>query len=254
MAEHPSSTVVNQDAHEKPATLLPAEQCLPGRADPIADVPPADAKHLVLGTALYPPWPERAEVAYFGLGCVWCSEAVLLGKAPAGSLYSTQCGYANGVTPNPTNTEVHTGRTNHVEVVRTVFYPELVSFSTLCRLFFESHDPTTPNRQGPDDIGTEYRSAILCTTEDQLQIACDIAHKAECLLKDKGLRSDAVVTDIAKCQTFYYAEIEHQQHDWRPNTRAGCGLVPTGLKFPKEQLACNNCETNKTQNTEVETV
>jgi len=139
----------------KPLTLLDPSQCLSGRPNVIPGAPPPDATHLVLGTPLYGPWPAGMEVVGFAMGCVWCTEAVFLHKTPRSALHSTHCGYANGVTPNPTNAEVHTGRTNHAEVVRCVYDPALVSFATLLRIFFESHDPTTANRQGPDDIGTE---------------------------------------------------------------------------------------------------
>ena len=183
--------------------LLDPDLCLPGRRDIIPDAPPSDAVHLTLGTPLYGPWPEAMEVVGFAMGCVWCTEAVFLGKTPPGALYSTHCGYANGVTPNPTNQEVHTGRTNHAEVVRCVFDPSKVSFAALLRIFFETHDPTTPNRQGPDDIGTEYRSGIYCTTLEQLSAATAAAARAGELLWGRGLRHEPVSTEVAMLKDFF---------------------------------------------------
>jgi peptide-methionine (S)-S-oxide reductase len=211
--------------------LLASDDCLPGRSVPIAGAPPDVTQHLVLHTPLYPPWPHGCEVAAFGMGCVWCTEAVFLHKAPSGSLHSTQAGVAGGVTPNPTNDEVHTGCTNHAEVCRVVFYPDRICFDTLLKIFFETHDPTAVNRQGPDDIGTEYRSAVYCTSDKQLRAAESAKVRAASLLRANGLRDGEVVTEIAPLREFYLAEVEHQQHDWRPGVRAGCGLVPTGLKM-----------------------
>jgi len=219
----------------KPEDLLPPAACLPGRQHPLPDAPGPDAVHRVFGTPMHPPWPFHMEVAFFGMGCVWCTEAVLIRQSPPGALFSTQCGYANGVTPNPTNTEVHTGCTNHVEVVRTIFDPEKVSFAQLCSIFFEAHDPTTPNRQGPDDIGTEYRSAILCTSPEQLATArraADVCGRLIAVHK-LCLPGARIVTDIAPLTSFFLAEEEHQQHDWRPGVRAGCGLQPTCVTMPE---------------------
>ena len=128
------------------------EQALPGRQEPMQ----VAQHHYVNGNLLSPPFPEGMELALFGLGCFWGAERKFW-ELPG--VYSTSVGYAGGYTPNPTYQEACTGQTGHNEVVRGVFDPNIVSYASLLKLFWESHNPTQGMRQG-NDVGTQYRSGI----------------------------------------------------------------------------------------------
>jgi peptide-methionine (S)-S-oxide reductase len=134
----------------KPATMVTADEALPGRDEPIL-VPD---RHEVLGTPLQPPFPAGFEQLIVGMGCFWGAERVFW-QAPG--IYTTAVGYAGGFTPNPTYREVCGGETGHAEVVLAVFDPEQTSVEAMLRLFWENHDPTQGMRQG-NDAGTQYRS------------------------------------------------------------------------------------------------
>ena len=131
------------------------------------------AKHTVLGTPLKPPFPAGLELAMFGLGCFWGAERKFWQTK---GVYSTSAGYAAGVTPNPTYEEVCSGMTGHNEVVRVVFDPKVVSYETLLKVFWESHDPTQGMRQG-NDIGTQYRSGIYVTIAGATQSGRGLARR-----------------------------------------------------------------------------
>ena len=132
---------------QKPAKLLPAEQCNPGRDAPNPQAAGPDSLHYTKKTRLCPPFPEGLETAIFGFGCFWCSEGAL---ADVEGIYSTSVGYAGGVTKNPTYRDVCGGDTNHNEVVRVVFDPKVVAYAELLRVFWASRtaDPR-PSRPPP---------------------------------------------------------------------------------------------------------
>jgi peptide-methionine (S)-S-oxide reductase len=183
------------------------------------------AAHAVNGHPLEPPFPAGLSLALFGMGCFWGAERCFWQRK---SVYSTAVGYAGGFTPNPTYEEVCSGRTGHAEVVRVVFDPTAVSYDTLLRIFWESHDPTQGMRQG-NDIGTQYRSAIYCYGGNQradaeasraaYQAALTAAHRGE------------ITTEIADAPEFYYAEEYHQQY-LAKNPWGYCGLGGTGVSCP----------------------
>ncbi|XP_017157789.1 mitochondrial peptide methionine sulfoxide reductase isoform X2 [Poecilia reticulata] len=125
------------------------------------------AKHDVNGNRTIPPFPEGTQMVMFGMGCFWGAERKFWREK---GVYSTQVGYSGGYTPNATYEEVCTGRTGHTEVVRVVYHPEEISFNSLLKVFWESHDPTQGMRQG-NDVGTTYRSAIYAYTQQQLEEA-----------------------------------------------------------------------------------
>ena len=129
-------------------------------------MPVADT-HTVLGTPLQGPWPAGLEVAVFGMGCFWGAERMFW-QLPG--VYSTSVGYAGGITPNPTYEETCSGATGHTEVVQVVYDPGQDHLRGLLKVFWENHDPTQGMRQG-NDVGTQYRSAIYTTTDEQLQVA-----------------------------------------------------------------------------------
>jgi peptide-methionine (S)-S-oxide reductase len=199
--------------------MIAPEEALPGRERPAFDVP---ERHEVLGTPLKPPFPEGIETAVFALGCFWGAER-LFWRMPG--VYTTSVGYAGGFTPNPTYEEVCSGRTGHAEAVLVAFDPKKVSYESLLKTFFEEHDPTQGMRQG-NDVGTQYRSAIYYTNEEQ--------HRAAEMVRDEYNRSleaagkKPVTTEIAPAGPFYFAEDYHQQYLHKvPN--GYCGLKGTGV-------------------------
>src|SRR5580692_1567424 len=176
--------------------MVDAASALPGRAEEIA-VP---ARHEVLGTPLRPPFPEGVEQAIFGMGCFWGAER-LFWEAPG--VYTTAVGYAGGYTPNPTYEEVCSGRTGHTEAVLVVFEPATTSFAEILRLFWEGHDPTQGMRQG-NDVGTQYRSAILWLDERQRTLAEESLRSYQRVLTAAG--HGEITTELAQAGPFYYAE------------------------------------------------
>ncbi|HET8523321.1 MAG TPA: peptide-methionine (S)-S-oxide reductase MsrA [Thermomicrobiales bacterium] len=198
---------------------------LAGREQPSFEVP---ERHEVLGTPLKPPFPEQFETAMFALGCFWGAER-LFWQTPG--VYTTASGYMGGSTPNPTYREVCSGRTGHAETVLVVFDPERVSYGELLKTFWEAHDPTQGDRQG-NDIGSQYRSAIFYTTEEQREQA--EASRAD---YDQALRATGhrpITTEIAAAGPFYYAEDYHQQYLHKVPD-GYCGLAGTGVSCPIPQ-------------------
>jgi peptide-methionine (S)-S-oxide reductase len=194
------------------------EQSLPGRTTRL----PVAPTHVVLHTPMAPPFPAGLESALFGMGCFWGAERKFW-TLPG--VYTTAVGYAAGHTPNPTYEEVCSGRTGHAEVVRVVFDPALVSYDTLLKVFWESHDPTQGMRQG-NDIGTQYRSGIYYSTEAQRQAADASRERYQARLAAAGYAP--ITTEIAPAPEFYYAEDYHQQY-LAKNPRGYCGLGGTGV-------------------------
>lgn len=150
--------------------------------------------------------------AYFAGGCFWGIEDIFQ-KTPG--VIDAVSGYMGGVTENPTYEQVYTGQTGHAETVHVHFDPAQISYEELVKLFFEVHDPTQYNRQGPD-IGTQYRSAIFYVDEHQRHIAEQIIKK---LQEDNLL----VVTELLPMSIFYPAE-EYHQNFTEKTGRGGCHL------------------------------
>jgi peptide-methionine (S)-S-oxide reductase len=197
------------------------EQALPGRDERM----PVPARHDVLGTPLEPPFPAGLERAVFGLGCFWGAERIFW-EAPG--VYTTAVGYAGGYTPNPTYAEVCSGRTGHTEAVLVVFDPGKTSYDELLRLFWEGHDPTQGMRQG-NDVGSQYRSAVLYTSEAQREAA----ERSRAMFQERLAESGYgdITTEIAPLGDFYYAEDYHQQY-LAKNPNGYCGLGGTGVSCP----------------------
>jgi peptide-methionine (S)-S-oxide reductase len=201
--------------------MVGAADALPGREREL-EVP---ASHAVLGTPLKPPFPDGIEQAVFGLGCFWGAERIFW-QAPG--VYTTAVGYAGGFTPNPTYEEVCSGRTGHAEVVLVAFDPDKISYEELLRLFWESHDPTQGMRQG-NDVGTQYRSLILWTSDAQREAA-----EASLKAYNERLRAAGypqITTEIEHAGPFYYAEDYHQQY-LHKNPWGYCGIGGTGVSCP----------------------
>lgn len=144
------------------------------------------------------------ETITLGAGCFWCVEAIFQDIKGVQSVVS---GYANGAVQNPTYKEVCSGTTGHAEVVQIIYDPEIVSFSKILEVFWQTHDPTTLNRQGAD-TGTQYRSGIYYHNEVQKEIARDIFNK----LDDAGAFINPIVTEIEAIESFYPAENYHQDY------------------------------------------
>ena len=187
-------------------------------------------QHYVNGHPLVPPFPEGLELAMFGMGCFWGAERVFW-KTPG--VFSTAVGYAAGVTPDPDYERVCSGLTGHAEVVRAVFDPARVSYATLLRLFWESHDPTQGMRQG-NDVGTQYRSGIYVYTTEQRRLAEASRDAYQPVLVKAG--HGRITTEILDAPEFYYAEEYHQQY-LAKNPGGYCGLGGTGVLCPTGVLA-----------------
>ncbi|MGW4647607.1 peptide-methionine (S)-S-oxide reductase MsrA [Kitasatospora sp. NPDC004289] len=204
--------------------LVTPEEALPGRAEP--RFLPA-GPHTVLGTPLTGPYPDGLEVADFALGCFWGAERTFW-RLPG--VYTTLVGYQGGHTPNPTYEEVCSGLTAHTEVVRVVYDPALISYETLLKTFFESHDPTQGFRQG-NDRGTQYRSAAYTHSPAQLSAALGAKDAFQPALTAIGL--GPITTEIAPAGPFYPAEEYHQQYlSDAKNPNGYCGLGGTGASCP----------------------
>ena len=206
----------------KKTEMPSAADALPGRPTPI----PTAAKHFINQRPLKGPYPEGTETAIFGLGCFWGAERKFweLGDG----IHVTAVGYAGGHTPNPTYEEVCSGRTGHNEVVRVAYDPKKISYETLLKTFWESHDPTQGMRQG-NDVGTQYRSGIYVTSDAQRKAAEASKAMYDKTLKSKGF--NAISTEILGAPPFYFAEDYHQQY-LAKNPMGYCGLGGTGVSCP----------------------
>ena len=199
--------------------IVTLEDALPGRDRPAFAVP---ARHAVLGTPLQAPFPEGVQTGVFALGCFWGAER-LFWQLPG--VYTTAAGYTGGFTKNPTYDEICSGRTGHTEAVLVAFDPVKVSYELLLKTFFEEHDPTQGMRQG-GDVGTQYRSGIYYSGEEQRQAAESAGGMYTEALERAGF--PAITTEIVPAGPFYYAEEEHQQYLHKvPN--GYCGLAGTGV-------------------------
>lgn len=155
------------------------------------------------------------DFAVFGGGCFWCLEAIFERYDGVVSVIS---GYAGGKSPNPTYKEVCSGNTGHAEVVKIEFDSEKISFKDLIEIFWTCHDPTTLNKQG-EDVGTQYRSIILCKTEDEKLFAEKSKLEAQ---KDFD---KPIVTEISKLENFYKAEESHQDYYKNNSNQPYCYYV-----------------------------
>ena len=206
----------------KKKTQLPSpDEALPGRDMPLN----VSGKHFILDTPLVSPWPEGLEFAMFGMGCFWGAERKFWEGA---NVFSTQVGYAAGLTPNPTYEEVCSGLTGHNEVVRVVFASDTVSYEKLLQIFWENHDPTQGMAQG-NDFGTQYRSGIYTFSEAQKKLALESKSQFGKKLQQAGY--GPITTEIIDAPSFYYAEDYHQQYLGK-NPNGYCGLGGTGVTCP----------------------
>lgn len=160
---------------------------------------------------------ESQQVATFGSGCFWCTEAVF---QQLNGVSKVQSGYMGGKTKNPTYREVCGGVSGHAEVIQVTFDAEVVSFDTLLEVFWKTHDPTTLNRQG-NDVGTQYRSVVFFHNETQEQQA---THYKK-ILDEAGIWGNPIVTEISPASEFYPAEDYHTNYFNEHGTEPYCQLV-----------------------------
>jgi len=157
----------------------------------------------------------NTERAIFGAGCFWGVEEAF---RVLDGVVETSVGYCGGTTENPSYKDVCTGKTGHAEVVRVTFDTDKIPYDELLDVFWDCHNPTTLNRQGPD-VGSQYRSAIFFLSEDQEDSA-----RATCdALAVSGHYEDGIVTEITAATTFYMAEESHQKY-LQKNPQAGCSI------------------------------
>ena len=168
-----------------------------------------------------------SKIAVFAGGCFWCTEAIFYQLKGVQKVVS---GYSGGKVAHPTYEQVCTGMTGHAECTQITYDPQQVTFEDLLEVFWMTHDPTTLNRQGADS-GTQYRSAIFYTDEDQKQVA--IAYKAK--LEKEKIWSNPIVTEITKFEKFYPAEDYHQKYYESNPNQSYCRIVitPKIEKFKK---------------------
>lgn len=171
---------------------------------------------------------ERFQVATFGGGCFWCTEAIF--KQVKG-VQKVIPGYSGGDVPNPTYEQVCTGTTGHAEVVQITFDPDIISYKTLVEIFMATHDPTSLNRQG-NDVGTQYRSVIFYHNEGQKRIAQEIIQE----LERKKIYDKPIVTALEPFQAFYPAEEYHHNYFERNPNQPYCQFVisPKVSKFKEK--------------------
>ena len=205
----------------KKIELPSPDEALPGRDMPLN----VSGKHFILDTPLVSPWPEGLEFAMFGMGCFWGAERKFW---EGGNVFSTQVGYAAGLTPNPTYEEVCSGLTGHNEVVRVVFASDTVSYEELLQIFWDNHNPTQGMAQG-NDFGTQYRSGIYTFSEAQKKLALESKSQFGKKLQQAGY--GPITTEIIDAPSFYYAEDYHQQYLGK-NPNGYCGLGGTGVTCP----------------------
>jgi len=206
--------------------LIDASQALRGRDHYEFPVPDT---HFVNGRSIQPPFPEGLQQAVFGAGCFWGVEEIFWDEP---GVWTTAVGYAGGYTPHPDYEEVCSGRTGHTEAILVVYDPKQTTFANLVAKFFEVHDPTQGYRQG-NDVGTQYRSAIYYTDDEQRAVAEQAKKLFGEELADRGY--GAISTEIAPLREFFYAEGYHQQYLAKNPNGYRCHST-TGLTFPRAKL------------------
>lgn len=189
------------------------DQALPGRTETVT----VTNHHFVKGTQLMAPFPDKFQQAYFAMGCFWGAERKFWNLE---GVFTTAVGYTAGFTPNPGYEEVCSGMTGHCEVVLVVYDPEKITYEQLLKVFWESHNPSQGMRQG-NDQGTQYRSGIYTTDEQQLKTAGSSKERYQSQLLDQGF--ELITTEIMGLNDFYYAEDYHQQY-LAKNPNGYCGL------------------------------
>jgi len=184
-------------------------------------------QHKIMSEDMLTDYGTKTDTATFGTGCFWCTEAIF--QELKGVIKVTS-GYSGGSVNNPSYEQVCSGTTGHAECLQIIYDPKIISFDELLEVFWESHDPTSLNRQG-NDVGTQYRSVIFYHNEEQKQKA---EHYKEELNKSKAYNKP-IVTEITKFLKFYAAENYHQDYFRLHGSQPYCSFVirPKVEKFEK---------------------
>ena len=171
---------------------------------------------------------NQKDTALLGNGCFWCTEAVFQQLKGVDKVTS---GYSGGFIPNPTYEQVCTGTTGHAECLEIVYDPSVISYTELLEVFWNTHDPTTLNRQG-NDVGPQYRSVVFYKNETEKQLAKEYIQQ----LNASGVYPNPVVTTLEKLEVFYPAEAYHQNYYRQNGSQPYCRYVvrPKVEKFKKQ--------------------
>jgi peptide-methionine (S)-S-oxide reductase len=188
---------------------------------------PSDQNNLQSANSVKQEKEVKYKIAVFGGGCFWCTEAIFSQLKGVKKVVS---GFSGGTVPNPTYREVCTGTTGHAECTQITYDPKVISYPELLEVFWTTHDPTTLNKQGAD-VGTQYRSVIFYTDEEQRKQAMDYKERLE---KEK-IWDKPIVTEITKFDKFYSAEAYHQEYYENNPDQGYCRIVitPKVEKFRK---------------------
>lgn len=189
-----------------------------------AGSPPA--AHVVLHTAIMPPYPKHARVAVFAMGCFWGAERRFWQQL---GVITTAVGYCAGATESPNYEAVCSGETGHAEAVLVVFDHQKIGYEDLLTVFWEAHNPTQGMRQG-NDIGTQYRSGVYYVSEDQKTAAAHSLATYSKALESAASDFGGITTEIQPLSRFYLAEEYHQQY-LAKNPNGYCGLGGTGVSL-----------------------
>ena len=204
--------------------MVDPSDALPGHREPVFTVPDT---HAVLGSSLTGPWAAGTERIYLAMGCFWGAEEIYW-RLPG--VLSTSAGYMGGISPNPTYEEVCTGRTGHTEAISVSYDPAVLSTYELLKVFWENHDPTQGYQQG-NDVGTQYRSAIFYTSDEQRNLIERTRDAYAKVISDRGY--PAITTQIGPAaeQIYFLAEDYHQQYLYKVPNGYRCH-ANTGLALP----------------------
>ena len=159
----------------------------------------------------------NTEVAILAGGCFWCTEAVF---ERVDGVRNVIPGFSGGAIKNPAYREIITGRTGHAEAIKIEFDPKVTNFEELLYIFFSTHDPTTLNRQ-QYDVGTQYRSAIFYTSEEQHKVANSVIER----ISSEGIFKDKIVTEVSEAGPFYEAEEEHKEYYSNHRQQQYCQVI-----------------------------
>ena len=183
--------------------------------------------HQTKAIAMQKEQKSTLQTIVLGAGCFWCVEAVY---EQVRGVVKVESGYAGGESINPTYEEVCSGNSNHIEVCKITYDPQYISLHDLLLIFWEIHDPTTPNRQG-NDIGTQYQSVIFCNNETELKLAREMKTERNASKKF----ANPIITNIREMAPFYKAENYHQNYFNSNNSQPYCKFViqPKLEKFKK---------------------
>ena len=204
--------------------MVDSSSALPGRDSPVL---PEPRIHAVLGTSLTGPWPDGTQVIHLAMGCFWGAEEIYW-RLPG--VVATSAGYMGGITPNPTYEEVCTGMTGQTETVMVAYDPSVISTYDILKAFWENHDPTQGYRQG-NDTGTQYRSAIYYSTDEQRELIERTRDAYAAVISQRGYPAITTEIEPAADHPYFLAEDYHQQYLYKNPNGYRCH-ANTGLALP----------------------